>query len=180
MIGGTVLELLHPTPLGEFSITMRGEDAFGSTMFVDDPAATVDVHSVHVDVDLDAGRFDLVGPDYLQTTKGVPIFSERFVAAMPESFTRDVVTVPAVLHLRAATRHFLAGRIERDLELIDPEASSFSDIRGIRILSRPAFKPVGTSFLLARDRLFRTYMDASVELISQVDANQLNLEYVPY
>lgn len=173
-------ELLHPTPLGEFSIAMRGENEFGSAMFVDDPVATADVGRVDVDVDLDVGKFDKMGPDYLQTTKGIPIFSERFVASMPEAFGQDVVTVPAVLHLRGGSRNYLAGRVERALDLVDADASSFSNIRGMKILTRPVFKPAKQKFYLARDRAFRMYMVASEDLVGQAEAHELRLEFLPY
>lgn len=117
--------------------------------------------------------------DYLQTTKGIPLFSPRFVEAMPDAFARDVSLVPATLHLRGATRPYLAGRIERALDLIDAEASSFSEIRGFRILTRPTFLPVETTFLLARDRTFRFCFVASEDLVRRARTHDLRVEHVP-
>ncbi|WP_067199029.1 hypothetical protein [Microbacterium sp. XT11] len=173
-------ELLHPTALGEFSITMRGEDDFGCRLFVDDASAELTVDAVDIDIDLDVRRFDRIAPDYLQTTKGVPLFSETFVAVMPAAFADDVTVVPASLHLRGGDRTFLAGRIERTLELIDTENSAFSDIRGIAILTRPAFAPLTEKYMLARDVRFRTYMFASEDLITHAQRAGLAVEFLPY
>jgi hypothetical protein len=173
-------ELLHPTSLGEFSITMRGEDEFGTAIFIDDPTATVSINKVEIDVDLDIKKFDKIGPDYLQTTKGIPIFSEKFVTSMPEAFAQSVTMVPATLYLRGGTRDYRAGKIELALDLIDTDASSFSNIRGIRILTRPVFKPVTQEFYLARDHAFRMYMVASEKLVQQVETHGLKLEFLPY
>lgn len=87
--------------------------------------------------------------------------------------------MPASLHLRGGDRPFLAGRIERTLALIDAEKSAFSDIRGIAILTRPAFAPLAETYLLARDSSYRTYMFASEELITHAQRAELAVEHLP-
>lgn len=51
------------------------------------PHRSIEVDSVEIDVEPDVRTFDRIRPDYLQTTKGIPIFSEAFVEAAVSRFS---------------------------------------------------------------------------------------------
>lgn len=176
---------LYPlASLGEHSIAMVGEDEFGSAYFVD---GTTDVlgdpprDRIVVDVDLPAKKFDRVRPDFLMTTKGIPLFSQRFVEAAQDVFRGEMDIVPATLRLQDAEREFMAGRTVKYLPLIDPNASRFMTFSaGIRVLTEPVFTESTEPFMLARDLEFRDYLVASAQLAELIEQQELRLHVMPY
>ena len=176
---------LYPlASLGEHSSAMVGEDEFGSACFVD---GTTDVlgdpprDRAVVDVDLPGKKFDRVRPDFLMTTKGIPLFSRRFVEAVEDLLRDDVDIVPATLRLQDAEREFMTGRTVKYLPLIDPDASRFMTFSaGIRILTEPVFTESTEPFMLARDLEFRDYLVASARLADLIQQHKLRLHVMPY
>lgn len=179
----TYFELFPLASLGEHSIAMVGEDEFGSAYFVDGTTEALDdppQDRIVVDVDLPVKKFDRVRPDFLRTTKGIPLFSRRFIDAVEDEFRAEVDLVPATLRLRDGEREFMAGRTTRCLPFIDADASMFSTIAGIRILTDPVFAETTEPFLLARDREFRGYLIASAQLAALIQQHTLQLHVMPY
>ena len=178
----TCFSLLPPASLGEHSISMVGEDEFGSAYFVDGAAAALDdspPDRIVVDVDLPGKKFDQARPDFLLTTKGVPLFSRRFVDAVEDVIRDEVVLVPATLRLQDGEHEFIAGRTVRYLPFIDAGASGFSTIAGIRILTDPVFTEITEPFLLARDQEFRGHLIASSRLAELIQQHRLRLQVKP-
>ena len=108
--------LLPLASLGEHSIAMVGEDEFGTAYFVDgtnEALGDPPQDRIVVDVDLPAKKFDRVRPDFLMTTKGIPLFSRRFIDVVGNAFRGEVDLVPATLRLRDGEREFMAGRTAR-------------------------------------------------------------------
>lgn len=176
-------ELLPLSALGEHSITMDGEDEFGTAYFVDGTMATLGDpprDRVRIVVDLSLRTFDRVRPDFLSTTKGIPLFSERFIRAAGRPFSDEVDLVPATLSLNDGERAFFAARARKTLPLIDPRASTFSRIGGVQILTEPVLRDPGEPFLLARDDQFRDCLFASSDLIAIVKEQKLRVHLAPY
>ncbi|KAA8888811.1 hypothetical protein F3087_07300 [Nocardia colli] len=172
--------LLSPTSLGEFSIVMRGEDEFGTRFFVHGEEVTPTPAGIEVDVDIDFRKFERIRPDYLQTTWGIPLFSKNFFDSAPAQLRDDIETIPAELHLRGGRSTYLAARTTKYLRLVDVDASKFSNIRGIRILTKPSFDPSAGDFLVARDREFTRVFVASESLVTAIKETNLRMEYWPY
>lgn len=165
--------LLPLASLGEHSIAMVGEDKFGSAYFVHGTTVALGdppQDRIVVDVDLPGKKFDRVRPDFLMTTKGIPLFSRRFIDTVEDLSGGEVDLVPATLRLREGEREFMAGRTVKRLPLIDADASRFLNIRGIRILTDPVFAETSEPFLLARDQEFRRYLIASARLAALIQA----------
>ena len=172
--------LLYPTPLGEFSIVMRGEDEFGTKFFVHDEEVTPIPTFIDVDVDINFQKFEKVRPDYLQTTWGIPLFSQNFIENAPGELLADIETIPAELHLRGGRCSYFAAKTKRYLKLVDADASKFSIIRGIKILTKASFNIPADNFLLARDIEFKRILVATEEMISVIKDKGFNMEFLPY
>ncbi|MEV6559286.1 hypothetical protein AB0M22_26470 [Nocardia sp. NPDC051756] len=169
--------LLPPTSLGEFSIVMRGEAEFGIRYFVhgeDTPTPS----GIEVDVDLAFRKFDKIRPDYLQTTWGIPLFSADFIDSAPAQLRGDIETIPAELHLNGGRSTYFAAKTTKYLSLVDVDASKFSFIRGIRILTKPSFDPSVGGFCVARDKEFTRVFVASESLVTAI--RDLRVGYLPY
>ncbi|WP_157515122.1 hypothetical protein [Luteimonas abyssi] len=172
-------QLLSPSRFGDFSIAMRGEDEYGTGYFVDGVTEAIEIARVDVDVDVSIQAFRKAAPDYLQTTKGVPLVSQAFRDEALVHFANDIDVVEAQLHLNGGTVDFFALRLKA-LALIDVDRSLFSDIGGIRILTDPVFDPSVPDFYLARDEAFRDFIVASGALVALIVDKKLRVEYMQY
>ncbi|NSL86162.1 hypothetical protein ECE50_004940 [Chitinophaga sp. Mgbs1] len=173
--------LLSPTSLGEFSIVMRGEDTLGTNFFVHNEEVNPMLTCIDVDVDLNFQKFEKVQPDFLQTTWGIPLFSQNFVENAPGELLADIEPILAKLHLRGGRCTYFAAKTKKYLQLVDLETSRFSNIRGIKILTKASFNnSAADNFLLARDAEFKRVFVATESLISAIKDRKFNVEFLPY
>ena len=114
------------------------------------------------------------------TTKGVPLITERFVNAASPALTGEVDLVPAWVSIGGREYDYFAVRTRKALPLIDPEASIYSHIGDVAILTDPVFLQPGEPFLLARDRRFRDYLCASSQIADVIEAENLRVFVTPY
>lgn len=176
-------QLLPLTRLGEFSITMVDEDEIGLPYFVDatsmtlgDPPRT----RVEINADLRVDAFDRAQPDFLLTTKGIPLVSARFLALAHAVFAEEVHAVAATLRLDGGSRDYFALRTTVHLPLIDPDESAFVDLADTRILTDPVFVDHAPRFHLARDETFRGELVAAPRLVELIEQHRLRLTHLPY
>lgn len=172
--------LLHPAPLGEFSIVMRGEDTIGTNFFVHAEEVSPTPTFIEVNVDLNFQKFNRVQPDFLQTTWGIPLFSKNFVDNAPMELMDDVEIIPAELHMNGGRCTYFAAKTRKYLNLIDTDTSKFSNIRGIRILTKASFNESAGNFLLARDAEFKRIFVATEGMITAIKDQKFHIEFLPY
>lgn len=176
----TFYRLLYPTPLGEFSIVMRGEDKLGTPFFVHDDQAAQAPSAIDVDVDINFLKYERVRPDFLFTTWGIPLFSQNFVDNASAEFLAEVDLIPAELHFRGGRSAWFAAKTKKYLKLVDNDASKFSNIRGIKLLTKASFHSSVEDFNLARDAEHKRVFVASEKVIAMIKDKNLRMEFWPY
>jgi len=173
--------LLPPTKLGDLYVSIRGDVDYWKNFLVEDSPEDVGVTSIEVDVEIKKKIFDRTRADYLETIKGVPLISEKFMNVLIKEAKDDFKFLPATLHFPDGTEHYFAVKLLKHIEIIDKENSEFMDINGIKILSVPKIiLDENAKFYIARDVNFNEYMFASAEMIKLVRENNINVGYWNY
>lgn len=75
---------------------------------------------------------------------------------------------------------YVAIKTRKYLPLVNTDASKFSNIRGIKLLTKASFDGATDDFYVARDTEFRRVFVASERMITTIKDKQFRVEYLPY